>query len=166
MCRNAVLILLTGTLAVADPWAPPARAQTLAPVPAVTCAPSPFQYDDDPFSGPGPYRYSAAYPDGACLTGSVRLLAAPARADVYVDGFFAGFVDDFNGAQQRLPVTPGDHAITLYFEGYRTITRHVSVTPKATVKVRVKMEKLDGDETSEPPPPAVFAGAVTRVHRG
>jgi hypothetical protein len=164
MCRNAVLILLTGALVAAGPWARPAGAQRQEPAPAADCAPSPFMYDDDPFSGPGPYRYSAAYPDGACLTGKVRVLATPTDVDVYVDGFFAGFVDDFDGAQQRLPVTPGDHAITLYLAGYRTITRHVSVTSDATVTVRVRMEMLAPDETSELPPRAAFAADRTRVH--
>jgi hypothetical protein len=39
----------------------------------------------------------AAYPNPACLTGRVQVLATPKQADVYVDGFFAGFVNDFDG---------------------------------------------------------------------
>jgi PEGA domain len=97
--------------------------------------------------------YSAAYPDGARLSGKIRVLATPKRADVYVDGFFAGFVDDFDGALQGLPATPGDHAVTLFLEGYRTVTRHIVVTSHATLKVRLEMDKLEPDQTSEPPPP-------------
>jgi hypothetical protein len=80
------------------------------------------------------------------------VLATPKQADVYVDGFFAGFVDDFDGALQGLPATPGEHAVTLYLEGYRTITKHILVTSHATVKVRLQMDRVGPDETSDPPP--------------
>ena len=110
-----------------------------------------------PSSANAQTNYSAAYPDSTRLTGVVRVLARPKQADVYVDGFFAGLVDDFNGAQQGLPATPGDHAITLYREGYRTITRHVSVTSNATVTLRLKMDRLGQGEVSELPPPALLA---------
>lgn len=119
-------------------------------------------YDDDSFVGPGPYPYSAAYPDGACLTGKVRVLATPKRADVYVDGFFAGFVDDFDGALQSLPTTPGIHAITLYFEGYRTITRDIFVTSHATMTVRLEMDRLEPDQASEPPPAPMLRSDPSR----
>ena len=76
--------------------------------------------------------------------------------DVYIDGFFAGFVNDFDGVLQYLPATPGDHAITLYKEGYRTITRHVVVTSDATATLRLKMDRLEQDRTSEPPPAPVL----------
>ena len=122
--------------------------------------PSPSRAQEQPEAAP---TYSAAYPDGARLSGKIRILATPKRADVYVDGFFAGFVDDFDGALQGLPATPGDHAVTLYLEGYRTITRHIVVTSHATAKVRLRMDKLDLDQTSEPPPPP--AGLQTEPSR-
>jgi hypothetical protein len=83
------------------------------------------------------------------------MLATPKQADVYVDGFFAGFVNDFDGTLQYLPATPGDHAITLYKEGYRTITRHVVVTSESTATLRQRMDRLPPDQTSELPPAAV-----------
>lgn len=125
-------------------------------VETAACAPSPFLFDDDPFWGPGPYPYAAAYPDGACLSGRVQVLATPIEADVYVDGFYAGLVDDFDGALQRLPVTPGRHAITLHLEGYRTVTRNIVVTSDSTFKLKLTMDKLGPDEISAPPPPAAL----------
>jgi hypothetical protein len=158
MSKNTVLFLLGGASLVTACLCPaPARAQgNPEAAPTANCVPGPIVYDDDSFVGPGPYPYSAAYPDGACLTGRVRVLATPKRADVYVDGFFAGFVDDFDGALQGLPATPGEHAVTLYLEGYRTITRHIFVTSHATVKVRLQMDRLAPDQTSEPPPAALI----------
>jgi hypothetical protein len=133
MSKHTVLRLLSGaSLVTACLYASPSRAQ------------------EQPEAAP---TYSTAYPDGARLSGRIRVLATPKRADVYVDGFFAGFVDDFDGALQGLPATPGGHAITLYLEGYRTITRHILVTSHATVKVRLQMDRLSPDQTSEPPPP-------------
>jgi hypothetical protein len=154
MSRNTVLFLLSGASLVTACLCPaPARAQGhLEAAPTANCVPGPIVYDDDSFVGPGPYPYSAAYPDGACLTGRVRVLATPKQADVYVDGFFAGFVDDFDGALQGLPATPGEHAVTLYLEGYRTITKHILVMSHATVKVRLQMDRVGPDETSDPPP--------------
>jgi hypothetical protein len=154
MSKNTVLFLLGGASVVTACLCPVQTRAQGGPVPVqtATCVPGPIVYDDDSFVGPGPYPYSAAYPDGACLTGRVRVVATPKRADVYVDGFFAGFVEDFDGALQGLPATPGEHAVTLYCEGYRTITRHILVTSHATVKVRVQMDRLAPDHTSEPPP--------------
>jgi hypothetical protein len=163
MSRKTFFTLLTGaSLVIAAPvWSSAVNAQVVpARVQTASCAPSPFLFDDDPFWGPGPYPYSAAYPDGACLSGRVRVLATPTEADVYVDGFYAGLVDDFDGALQRLPITPGDHAITLYLEGYRTVTRHIAVTADSTVTLQITMENVRPGEVSKLPPPPTFAHAA------
>jgi hypothetical protein len=164
MSKNTVLLLVGGaSLVTACLCAAPARAQGRAEAaPTAGCVSGPIVYDDDAFVGPGPYPYSAAYPDGACLTGKVRVVATPKRADVYVDGFFAGFVEDFDGALQGLPATPGEHAVTLYLEGYRTITRHIVVPSHATVKLRLQMDRLSPDQTSAPPPAALIRNDPSR----
>ena len=63
-----------------------------------------------------PYRYPNIHPDS-----SVRLEVTPRDAEVYVDGYHAGIVDDFDGMFQRLRVEPGQHEITLYHDGYRAV---------------------------------------------
>jgi hypothetical protein len=80
--------------------------------------------------------------------GSVRVLVDPSEARVYVDGYYAGTVDDFDGLFQRLHVSPGRHEIALKLEGYKTHRVKVYVAPDATVKVEYDMEKGQG-ETSE-----------------
>ena len=98
-----------------------------------------------------PYAGYGAYPIGGSLPGDVRVLATPKQAEVYVDGFYAGVVDDFDGTFQRLHVTPGGHAITLHLEGYRTVTRNIWVTPDDTLKLQLSMDKLRPGEISAPP---------------
>jgi hypothetical protein len=115
-------------------------------------------YFYDPFYGPYPwwgpeaypYGYRPAYDDSA----SVRLQVTPKEAAVYVDGFYAGIVDDFDGAFQRLPLPPGEHDIVLHHPGYRTVHQRLNLSPGATYKVHYVLEQLAAGETSEPPPVA------------
>ena len=64
------------------------------------------------------YGYRLRAPDA-----SVRLDVKPKEAEVYVDGYYAGVVDDFDGTFQRLRVEPGEHEIELWLDGYRTCSR-------------------------------------------
>jgi hypothetical protein len=86
---------------------------------------------------------------------SVRFEVKPKQATVYIDGYYAGIVDDFDGTFQRLRTTPGPHELTLFLEGYRTHSQTAYLTPDHTFKVKFMMEKLGPGETSAlPPPPA------------
>ena len=76
----------------------------------------------------------------------------PKQAEVYVDGYYAGLADDFDGVFKHLHTTPGGHAITLYLEGYRTVTQNIYVPPDTTFKLRDTMERLAAGEASEQPP--------------
>src|SRR5262245_50113648 len=82
----------------------------------------------------------------------LRLVVTPREAMVYVDGYLAGTVDDFDGTFQRLHVAPGDHELVIYLQGYRTIKQHLYLGPNATRKITEKMEKLAAGDTAEPPP--------------
>ena len=114
-------------------------------------------YFYDPFFGPYPwwtpaafpYTYYPAYYDSAS---EVRVLVTPKQAAVYVDGFYAGIVDDFDGLFQRLPLSPGGHEITLHLDGYRTVHQTIYLTPHSTLKLRYTMERLGPGEPPEPPP--------------
>jgi hypothetical protein len=78
---------------------------------------------------------------------------APKQTEVYVDGYYAGTADEFDGVFKRLHTTPGGHAITLHLEGYRTVTESIYVAPDSTVKMQDTMDKLGPGEVSAPPPP-------------
>jgi hypothetical protein len=115
-------------------------------------------YFYDPFYGAYPWWPRTAYPywyfpvyDNRA---EVRLRVQPEEAEdaaVYVDGFYAGIVDDFNGVFQSLPLTPGGHTVGLYLESYRTVRHNFYLSPGASFKLSVTMERLPAGETSEPP---------------
>jgi hypothetical protein len=93
-----------------------------------------------------PYRYNVD--PGA----AVKLEVKPKQAEVYVDGYYAGIVDDFDGAFQRLRIRPGEHDIELYLDGYRTVHQKVYLQPDNTFKLKYSMEKLGAGEQPEPRP--------------
>jgi len=97
-------------------------------------------------STPGAAQVFAA-PDAA-----VKFEVKPKKAMVYVDGFYAGIVDDFDSPFQRLYTAPGAHEITLFLEGYRTHTDRAYLAPDHTFKVKLEMEKLPAGEVAERPP--------------
>jgi hypothetical protein len=116
---------------------------------------------------PYPPAYRYAVDPGA----AVRLDVTPKEAEVYVDGYYAGIVDDFNGFFQRLRTSPGQHDITLYRDGYRSVTQHVYLTPDATFKITYRMEKLAPGEVAEarplpPNPPPIAQNAPPVQPRG
>jgi PEGA domain len=124
----------------------------------------------DPFWGPYypygyGYPYAYGYPYGVYGSGSVRTEIKPKQTQVYVDGYYAGVADDFDGAFQRLHTTPGGHTVTLRLEGYRTVTENIYVRPDSTAKLKETMEKLAPGEASQPVPlptrPAARSGATT-----
>ncbi len=102
-------------------------------------------YDSPYYSGGGYYRDGYRYRE----TGSIRTLVDPERTKVYVDGYYAGTVDDFDGMFQRLYVAPGRHDISFKLDGYRTHVVKVFVTADHTVKIRHDMAKGMGEETVE-----------------
>ena len=124
----------------------------------------------DPFWGPYyPYAYGYGYPYYGPFdyslgsTGSVKTDITPKQAGVYVDGYYAGVADDFDGAIHRLHTSLGGHAVTFYLEGYRTLTENIYVRPNSTVKLTEGLQKLAPGEVSEPvPQPAAPTGRSDR----
>ncbi len=86
---------------------------------------------------------------------ALRIEVKPAEAEVYVDGYLAGSVEEFDGFFQRLNLAPGEHEVVLYLDGYRTIREKLYLSPGASYKLRRAMEALAPGETSEarPEPP-------------
>jgi hypothetical protein len=97
-----------------------------------------------PWYGYGGYRYDNS--------GEIRLQVTPREAQVYVDGYLAGTVDDFDGMFQRLRVRPGSHELTLYLTGYQTVQQDIELRPNQDVRVQYKMQPLAAGQTNEPPP--------------
>jgi hypothetical protein len=95
-----------------------------------------------------PYAWRHYYDD----TGSARIQVTPRNAEVFVDGYFVGTVDDFDGVLQRLHVPAGEHELTIYLDGYRTIREKVLFRRAATLRVSYTMQPLGPGDPQEPRP--------------
>jgi hypothetical protein len=96
------------------------------------------------------------FPPGAygfTQEGEVKINVTPNEAAVYVDGFYAGRVDDFDGPFQRLHAPVGDREIVIYLQGYRLLRQRLNVSFRSTGRITGTLEKL-GPGESDPGPPA------------
>jgi len=91
---------------------------------------------------PAPY-YGGGYRE--TNVAQIRTLIDPPKTRVYVDGYYAGVADDFDGMFQRLSVSPGRHDIALKLEGYASHTYSVYVGGAETIKLRWDMVKGTGE---------------------
>jgi hypothetical protein len=108
---------------------------------------SPWFYSG--FWGYPPYGYP--YYWGAAGA-NVRIQVQPKSAEVYVDGYLAGIVDQFDGMFQSMLLAPGSHDITVYQEGYRSIVQRLYLSVGSSYKIKGVMEKLAPGEPIEPRP--------------
>ena len=83
---------------------------------------------------------------------SLQLQVTPRETEVFIDGYFAGIADNFDGRFQRLHVQPGEHELTLYLQGHRKVTQQILVRPRASFRIRYAMAPLDpGEPPAERP---------------
>jgi len=100
---------------------------------------------------PYPYTYPpGVYPNDPAV--SVRLQVTPREASVFVDGYAAGIVDDYDGTFQRLRLVPGPHEIVIYHPGHRTLRQHIYYNPGSTHTIRQTLNPLAPGEPAEPQP--------------
>lgn len=111
---------------------------------------------------PYPGQYHPAYYDYD--EASARIEVTPRDAQVFVDGYYVGSVDDFDGVFQRLHVRSGEHTLEIYKEGYRTIRERVNFVRGQTYRVKFTMEPLGAGE-AQPPRPAPDPNAPARDER-
>ncbi len=91
-----------------------------------------------------PGAYGAVYDRGA----SLRVQVMPRDTEVFVNGYYAGIVDDFDGTFQRLHLPPGEHDIQLYTPGHRLVERKIFLQPGGTFRIRHTMEPLHPGEAT------------------
>jgi hypothetical protein len=87
--------------------------------------------------------------DGAV---ALRLQVTPREASVYVDGYAAGVVDDYDGVFQRLRLVPGPHEIVIYHPGHRTLRQSIYYNPGSTHTIRHVLDPLSPGEAPDPQP--------------
>jgi hypothetical protein len=100
------------------------------------------------FGYPGYPPYGGFYDSSSDL----RLQVTPRSAEVYIDGYLIGTVDDFDGTFQRAHMPPGQHDVTIYSPGYRSITQRMLFRPFESYKIKDTMQPLPAGETGDARP--------------
>ena len=93
-----------------------------------------------PSYGPGGYGMYPPYGRNTTYdTGELRLRIHPRDAQVFVDGYFAGVVDDFDGTFQSLRLEQGGHKIEVRMPGFETLEVDVHIQPNRTMTLREEL---------------------------
>ena len=87
----------------------------------------------------GGYRGGYGYQGRGYDVGSLKIKVQPRDAEVYVDGYFAGHVDDFDGFWQSLKLDGGGYRIEIRKPGFETLQFDVHVQPDRTITYRGEM---------------------------
>jgi PEGA domain len=98
--------------------------------------------------GYGP-SYGYGYRRGYGNAGSVRVMVEPRQTKVYVDDYYAGVADDFDGIFQRLNLSSGRHDISLRLDGFETHRVKLYVPLDGTIKIKHEMVRGASDKVSE-----------------
>ena len=71
-----------------------------------------------------------------------RLKIKPKQAQIYVDGYYVGVVDSFDGAFQKLTLDGGGHKLELKADGYEPLQFDVLITPGETVTYKGELKRI------------------------
>jgi hypothetical protein len=105
-----------------------------------------------PAYGAYPYPYPAAYGNAVPYGygyggysgqpyGGLRLDLPQRDAEVYVDGYFVGTVDNFDGVAQQANLEAGPHQIEVRSPEFETIHFSVNIEPGRTITYRGSMRE-------------------------
>jgi hypothetical protein len=92
-------------------------------------------------------------------TGLLRLAVTPTSAQVFVDSYYVGTVDDVN-TQRVLELEAGPHRLEIRAPQYQTLTVDVRILPLETVTYRGALEPV---RVAPPPSPATGPPTVMYV---
>ena len=71
----------------------------------------------------------------------MRIKVKPREASVYVDGYYVGHVDDFDGVFQRLHLASGPHRLEIRAQEYEPLMVDVRIDPDQTITYRGEMRR-------------------------
>ena len=83
----------------------------------------------------GVYRSGRSYGSYYDI-GELRLRVTPRHAQVFVDGYYAGIVDDYDGILQSLKMETGPYHIEIISPGYETLEFDVRINPGQKINYR------------------------------
>jgi hypothetical protein len=99
---------------------------------------------------PYPYPYPPYYYSGAWA--SARIEIKPRDAQVYLDGYYVGVVDQFDGMFQRLDIPAGEHELSVYMPGYHTVTERTLFRGGQSYHFKENLQPLPPGSAPEPKP--------------
>jgi len=82
-------------------------------------------------------------------TGELKIAATPSRAAVFVDGQYAGYVDQFDGVGKAMLLTPGQHHLRIALPGYLPFDTMVDL--RAQQKLKIQTDLVKGSITGAGP---------------
>ena len=129
------LIVISGWPAQAGEQGGRRRQAPAQPVPIVRGHVFIGGYFYDPFFGPYPWWPRTQYPWYLPVYDTQAYLKVdlePDDAAVYIDGYYAGIVDDFDSFFESLPLTPGGHTIVVQLNGISRSTVSAGSAPTRT----------------------------------
>jgi len=93
------------------------------------------------YGGYGGQGYSQSYGRNLA-TGQLRLKVKPEHGQVYVDGYYVGDVDSFDGVFQRMPIEAGAHRVEIRAAGFQPVTFDVMVVAGETVTYKGELRRV------------------------
>lgn len=72
--------------------------------------------------------------------GGLRLKVKPRQAEVVVDGYFYGVVDDFDGSFQKLKLETGPHKVEVRLNGYEPLAFQVNIVEGETITYKGQLQ--------------------------
>ena len=100
-----------------------------------------------PYYGGG---YYGGYGGSYSYTGSVRLKVKPENAEVLVDGYYVGTVDNFDGTFQSLKLEPGPASIEVRAPGFESLRLDVRILPGRKITYEENMKTGDPGPAPQP----------------
>jgi hypothetical protein len=100
----------------------------------------PQSYQQQPYQQQ-PYQQqqdSVTAQQGGPAYGGVQIKGAAHNSPVYVDGYYAGVVDDFDSDNRHLNLTAGVHQVEIRVAGQQPSSFDVNVPPNQTVTIQVR----------------------------
>ena len=92
--------------------------------------------------GVDPLEFDQPYDSN--LVGGLQLDVQPWRAEVYVDGVYAGVVENFTGYYRHLDLVAGPHMISIFASDYDPLFFEVVVSPGQTTTFRGTLTRTSG----------------------
>jgi PEGA domain len=106
----------------------------------------PLGYSYMPSVDAAPMRLPQPVPEGA-----LRFETTPGSAQVYVDGYYVGLVDDFGLEGRALELEAGPHRVEVRESGYATLGFEVNIGVNQTTRYRGDLERVAAPQPLQPP---------------